>query len=565
MLPTTLQLILYCFEIKAKALSGSRKRKRGKKGVRYRPFPSNVDVKLESASVLRTFSLNRVSIPIQKCPPNLQQEMRNFKRSKHRPSRCLKLRACFPLVFFIPALDPVLATTTNALLGGAFATSRCFGRTGDRYHPLPGTRFAIDTQPDPSTVTSKYAQSKFTTSVVQSLTQGTSEGVCLNAEPTAKYVRNSLPYCFIADTDSITVVLDTGANRVIVNEKNLRTDFHLSREQVKGLQGKPITAGGRGRLRMKLESVDGHVEEIDHLAIFCPTSPYNLAPPQLLVRALKQRGYRARAYHDDEEYIIKYSRPGANPHMMRTLISPNDLFLVQMNHGYKSFFRSASNYGPNWKTFAGSACINSSTLIENDAADKMLTPEATATTRQEGTATAIEYDERIDFAPIPSSPNEFIVSEGDLTRPPEGDPQLLRLQQKQLRLATFHEKLGHVSFDTLNRLAQAGLIPKDLANVPPPKCPGCQYSKAHRKPWRAKGWRLNNRQLKPANCPGEGVSVDQLVSPTPGFVPTHRGRPTTARYIGATVFCDHHSDFTYVHLMTKMDADSTITAKEAFE
>ena len=37
------------------------------------------------------------------------------------------------------------------------------------------------------------------------------------------------------------------------------------------------------------------------------------------------------------------------------------------------------------------------------------------------------------------------------------------------------------------------------------------------------------------------------------------------RYIGATVFCDHYSDFTYVHLMTKMDADATIKAKEAFE
>ena len=59
--------------------------------------------------------------------------------------------------------------------------------------------------------------------------------------------------------------------------------------------------------------------------------------------------------------------------------------------------------------------------------------------------------------------------------------------------------------------------------------------------------------------------MDQLVSPTPGFIPTHRGRPTTNRYIGATVFCDHYSDFTYVHLMTKMDAESTIKAKEAFK
>ena len=37
------------------------------------------------------------------------------------------------------------------------------------------------------------------------------------------------------------------------------------------------------------------------------------------------------------------------------------------------------------------------------------------------------------------------------------------------------------------------------------------------------------------------------------------------RYSGATIFVDHFSDFTYVHLMTKMDGDATVEAKLAFE
>ena len=61
------------------------------------------------------------------------------------------------------------------------------------------------------------------------------------------------------------------------------------------------------------------------------------------------------------------------------------------------------------------------------------------------------------------------------------------------------------------------------------------------------------------------MSVDQLVSPTAGFVPTHRGKPTLARYLGATVFVDHFSDFTYIHLMTEMNAEETVQAKLAFE
>ena len=61
------------------------------------------------------------------------------------------------------------------------------------------------------------------------------------------------------------------------------------------------------------------------------------------------------------------------------------------------------------------------------------------------------------------------------------------------------------------------------------------------------------------------VSVDQLISTVPGFVPTHRGKPTLKRYVGATVFVDHFADFTYVHLMTELNAESTVEAKQAFE
>ena len=80
----------------------------------------------------------------------------------------------------------------------------------------------------------------------------------------------------------------------------------------------------------------------------------------------------------------------------------------------------------------------------------------------------------------------------------------------------------------------------------------------------AKGVR-NRKILKIATVPGQVVSVDQLVSPTPGFVPTHRGTPTTKCYIGATVFVDHFYNFTYAHLMTEMNTEATVEAKLAFE
>jgi hypothetical protein len=144
-----------------------------------------------------------------------------------------------------------------------------------------------------------------------------------------------------------------------------------------------------------------------------------------------------------------------------------------------------------------------------------------------------------------------------------GNQAVNLIRQKQQCLATIHEQLGHLSFSWLRLLAKARLIPHDLASVDPPTCPGCAYGKAHRKPWRHKG--TNRRPIKPATSPGQVVSIDQLISPTEGFVPTHRGTPTTLRYQGATVFVDHFSDFTYVHLIYKMDGESTVEAKLAFE
>ena len=113
-------------------------------------------------------------------------------------------------------------------------------------------------------------------------------------------------------------------------------------------------------------------------------------------------------------------------------------------------------------------------------------------------------------------------------------------------------------------MAHAGLISRELSNIVSPMCPGCAYGKAHRKPWRQKGVR-KRKSLKIATVPGQVVSVDQLVSPTPGFLPTHRGNLTTKRYIGATVFVDHFSNFMYAHLMTEMNAEATAEAKLAFE
>ena len=67
------------------------------------------------------------------------------------------------------------------------------------------------------------------------------------------------------------------------------------------------------------------------------------------------------------------------------------------------------------------------------------------------------------------------------------------------------------------------------------------------------GPQQDQRFLRRIHAPGQVVSVDQLVSPALGFIPPYWGRPTINRYVSATLFVDHFSDFTYIHLMEKID------------
>ena len=61
------------------------------------------------------------------------------------------------------------------------------------------------------------------------------------------------------------------------------------------------------------------------------------------------------------------------------------------------------------------------------------------------------------------------------------------------------------------------------------------------------------------------MSIDQLESTTPGLIGQLKGIPTKLRYKVATVFVDHFSRLSFVHLQKTTSADETVLAKEAFE
>jgi hypothetical protein len=136
----------------------------------------------------------------------------------------------------------------------------------------------------------------------------------------------------------------------------------------------------------------------------------------------------------------------------------------------------------------------------------------------------------------------------------------------QQELMAIHWKMKHLPFSDIKRLAEVGAIPKRLAKVKPPLCPSCLMGRQHRKPWRGRGKKERRSIRQPEdNFAGANTSTDQMVSPSGGLIPQLKGKLMRAKYYAATIFVDHHTDYTYVHLMRDTTAESTLEAKHAYE
>jgi hypothetical protein len=128
----------------------------------------------------------------------------------------------------------------------------------------------------------------------------------------------------------------------------------------------------------------------------------------------------------------------------------------------------------------------------------------------------------------------------------------------------YHQKFNHISPKRIQLMAKQRIIPYRLSKCPIPICTACLYGKATKRKWRHKHSDNDHEAYVPTR-PGEVVSIDQMISPTPGLVAQNTGMLTTARYKVATVFIDQATDFSYVAIQKTTSAIETLKAKMMFE
>ena len=136
-----------------------------------------------------------------------------------------------------------------------------------------------------------------------------------------------------------------------------------------------------------------------------------------------------------------------------------------------------------------------------------------------------------------------------------------KLEQEYL---TIHNSLGHIHPDRMQLMVQQGTLPAKFKKCRLPFCASCAFGKATRKPWRSHSASNKDESLRPQR-PGECISVDQLISPTPGLIAQMSGKLTTQRYTCATIYVDQYSGYSYVWIQRTTSVEDTLKGKHAFE
>eukprot|EP00980_Cylindrotheca_fusiformis_P008830 scaffold1887_cov73-Cylindrotheca_fusiformis.AAC.2 len=400
-----------------------------------------------SAQKSRWFST--VTIPIGKCRPSFQ------RLHKLRRNRCPSSRRSNVLTTLLALFCALYPQEVYALPGESHALIKGASLDTHRQQSLVAT-----------TVSNLVGNSHMDQSNPHSLPADATQ-----PKTEVEATLHSGPHCFVADTDSVPIVIDTGANRFIVNNVDLLSDFESVKGGVKGVGGSSVSIEGKGTYSFPLAKT-GVVDVISVEAVYVPSSPFILAPPQLIISELKTQGYQVNmAEHDESHFRFHYCPPSEST--MRTMEVPIDrkgLFTYWSTPGYNAFFAEAASYNAEWTMYPGS----SPHLIPDDDS---ITQGQMRESNRVGNGEMREQMRESMREPMNSSPHIIPAGELDFDEqlspdsasPFEAeDPNVMAVKLKQHRLSVFHERFGHLSYSKLQLMARCGLIPKELANVPPP-------------------------------------------------------------------------------------------------
>lgn len=362
--------------------------------------------------------------------------------------------------------------------------------------------------------------------------------------------------CF--DTDSVTVILDTGASAGFTH---CLSDFISFREisgEVNGLGAHKIKGIGTVKYFITTDKGTRHSITIRDV-FFVPTIKERLLSPQ--------------------QIAAQYSRSGRS-----CFVGDGNCFQLYWDTHCKTVYLHKGNNLPILHTAPGSSkasafvskCYTTTSIGPLCfACDKTIEAYPANTDASSNDPSSSFPHETVDFVNGPSTqdPTQHIhvKCKPDCPSCRRGLPSQTNtldltkaqtLTEKQKILLWWHERLGHIGWARLKRLAELGYLhgDKSLAKVDPPVCLGCVLGKAHNLP-KGKG-SLKGPDIKD---PGDLIHTDQAETSQPGRPLTFSGKNNSKKITCFTVYVDTISHFGFVHFQHSTSAEETLKGKHRFE
>lgn len=379
------------------------------------------------------------------------------------------------------------------------------------------------------------------------------------------------------DSDSVTLHIDNCASRCITNSLS---DFVATPQKVigrvKGMGGDKVAVKAVGTIRWAFDDDDG----ISHTflipgSLYIPDSPARLFSPQHWAQERKdnvpEKNGTWQATFADHVMLVW----GQHKFRRQIPFDKSNVATFATSSGCKNFriFQACLEAADESGEEVGFTAFDA-TLIVDDEDDG----------QSQGTTTNDEVDDDVSIIPIRRN------EEGAESHPYEDDPGYSKTSgnhdtsydkyttmiedvdedvfegklKPTAEIMLWHYRLGHIPFSRLQTMAKAGILPRRLSDCRLPKCASCIYGKMTRRAKRSKN-ESSKIAARTVTGPGSCISVDQLESRTMGLIGHMKGTPTVQRYRCATVYVDHFSRLSYVHLQKQLTSEETVQGKIAFE
>lgn len=397
--------------------------------------------------------------------------------------------------------------------------------------------------------------------------------VCLLSTASAKSNHRKTTF----NSDSVTIHVDNCASRCITNN---RSDFIKAPKRVigrvKGMGSNNVAVQGIGTIQWFIDDDNGRKHKfLIPGSLYIPESPARLFSPQHWAQEQKDNSPQAngtwQATYADHVQLVWGQR-----RFKRTIpFDKANVATFETSAGSRNFriFNACHNASlPTEDHQPSVTMFNTLTVTDDEYDDNDMSDDESVDAQSAQTCPASTENDK--------APPEHLVGYKEDTRNHttsyDAYTKHVNVIEDDLHqtnglkldptgeLLLWHYRLAHLPFTRLQNMAKSGELPSRLKECRVPKCSACLYGKMTRRPKRTKG---GTRQIgsETVTRPGDCVSVDQLESSTLGLIGHMKGTPTTQRYKCATVYVDHFSRLSFVHLQKTLSSDDTVQSKMAFE